>query len=100
MKKSKKTIQDLNNVQEDLNKIMGLIDSLDEIDENTDIELMPKVIEHQYQTKKLRQSIYSIDEEAEEEEFVSKKEYLKMKPCHMVVVSTISMSVMCIFMLL
>ena len=44
MKKSKKTIQDLNNVQEDLNKIMGLIDSLDEIDENTDIELLDKKI--------------------------------------------------------
>ena len=44
MKNSKKTIQDLNNVQEDLNKIMGLIDSLDEIDENTDIELLDKKI--------------------------------------------------------
>jgi len=45
MKKSKKTIQDLNNVQEDLNKIMNLIDSLDEIDENTDIKILDKEID-------------------------------------------------------
>lgn len=74
-------------------------DKMNKNKENTDVELMPKVIEHQYQTKKLRQSIYSIDEEAEEEEFVNKKEHLKMNPCHMVFVSTISMSAVCIFML-
>ena len=37
MKKSEKTLQDLNNVQEDLNKILSLIEGLNEIDEDTDL---------------------------------------------------------------
>tara|TARA_R110002074_G_scaffold328124_1_gene498615 strand:- start:204 stop:410 length:207 start_codon:yes stop_codon:yes gene_type:complete len=45
MKNSKKTLQDLNNVQEDLNKILSLIDNLDEIDENTNIEILDKEID-------------------------------------------------------
>ena len=45
MKNSKKTLQDLNNVQEDLHKILSLIDNLDEIDENTNIETLDKEID-------------------------------------------------------
>lgn len=66
--------------------------------ENTDIEITPKVLEHQYQTKPPKHSIYSIDEEAEEAIY-DEKEYLKMNPYHMVFVSTISISAVYIFML-
>lgn len=66
--------------------------------ENTDIEITPKVLEHQYQTKKINQSIYSIDEEAEEAIY-DEKEYLNMNPYHMIFVSTLSISAVYLVML-
>ena len=45
MKNSKKTIQDLNDVQVDLNKIMSFIDSLDDLDENTNVDDLDKTID-------------------------------------------------------
>tara|TARA_R110001583_G_scaffold86942_1_gene226900 strand:- start:171 stop:377 length:207 start_codon:yes stop_codon:yes gene_type:complete len=46
MKKSKKTLQNLEKVQEDLNKVMDLLNSMGEIDEDYDIKSLDEKIDN------------------------------------------------------